>query len=194
MTGWQGSDRSDDFFACVRCVGAWRQVVAEEEGDLGFESAIAPLRAGEQGSGGCDPDPGQGRKRGRGVGVGRADLPAADAVFRRGVSLGDEVLDEVDLVHGGGAQFDGKVVDEDAGTAGVEQDVRGFDQLGFALSGGFDHGVSLLDTVMRRSQVSPMGVGSVLSQGAIDEMRGLWVSSCVDTPCGRDFRGNGVEL
>ena len=81
-----GGHRGERLFACVRLC-AWRKVAADEEGDLGFEAAIAPALAGERAAGGGDPRARHGREHGRGFGRGRADLPAADLAEGSGYAV-----------------------------------------------------------------------------------------------------------
>ena len=134
--------RGEGFFARVR-LRAWREIAADEEGDLGFEAAVAPAVAGERAAGGGDPGERHGGEHGRGVGRGRADLPAADVA-----ECSDHaVLDGVGFVERLRLEVRGKIGEGIAGAARVEQRVGGVDDAEFFGSG---HGFSV------RRLVSPM--------------------------------------
>ena len=66
--GVAGGHGGESFFAGVGR-GAGREVLADEEGDLGFEATVAPAGAGEGAAGGRDPGAGMGAKTGVASGV-----------------------------------------------------------------------------------------------------------------------------
>ena len=81
-----------------------------------------------------------GAKMGVASGVGAPTFQPPDGL----IGFGEPVLDEVGLVLVGRDQFGGEVGHGRGGPAGVEQEVGGGKQLGFAGSG---HGTSLPDVV-----------------------------------------------
>src|ERR1700753_577208 len=127
MAGCHGGEC---LFARVR-LRAWREVAADEEGDLSFEAAVAPAITGENAAGGGNPGERHGSKHGCGVRRRSADLPAADVAER----VSYAALNRVGFVDGLRLEIRGKISDGVAGAARVEQSVCGVDDAGFFGSG-----------------------------------------------------------